>query len=382
MALPVALRLDETPDRPAIKVVNWALDDSPLRGGTVILRGVIDTHTLVNLKVDDYQREKRPVTRASSLWQAYKSGQAVPDIELGMRGESYRNGQDGSLILVDDVFIIDGLQRVTAALNFIDTTAGDVRIGATIHFNTTREWERERFRVLNTQSRRVSPNVLLRNLRETHTGILTLYGLCNNTREFPLYKKVCWSQNMHREHLVTAAVMARVSAWLHRHVCGPPKDHAVDAVAIKLSEIGAKISLQQLRENIHAFFALVDECFGLQSVEFTTKASWIKGGFLLQLANVINDHTDFWRGDALQVNVDLRRKIAMFAVNDPSVTHLAGAGGSAQRLLYAMMVEHINRGKRTGMLQRRSSAPPKANDPVDEAFVEETPEAPGAEVRP
>lgn len=46
----------------SIRVLVGALDDSDLRGGSIILRGVIDKTSLAHLQIDNYQREALPLT--------------------------------------------------------------------------------------------------------------------------------------------------------------------------------------------------------------------------------------------------------------------------------------------------------------------------------
>src|SRR5215831_7176219 len=160
-----------------IKLSHAALDESELRGGSIILRGVLDQSSLKYLRTDDYQREALPLTSLSKMIRAMQAGEVMPDIELGMRGQRFRT-KDDVFWLLDLTFVVDGFQRINAALHVLSLNPGAmVHIGATVHFDTTKEWERERFRVLNTQRTPVSPNVLLRNKRDDSPAILTLYGL-------------------------------------------------------------------------------------------------------------------------------------------------------------------------------------------------------------
>ena len=78
-------------DLKSVKIINGALHESPLRGGTVILRGVIDVGSLKTLRFDDYQREALPLSSLAKLTNALKAGESLPDIEIGMRGDRTRS---------------------------------------------------------------------------------------------------------------------------------------------------------------------------------------------------------------------------------------------------------------------------------------------------
>lgn len=340
-----------------IRVLNASLDEHIVDGvKKIVLRGVIEPDHLGLLKVDDYQREKLSVKPGDSLWSAMKAGETLPDIECGMRGGDWVEIPDTfDVVIKDKVFLIDGLQRVTHALAFTEAEARDVRLGAIIHFNTTREWERDRFDILNSRRRKVSPNVLLRNLREKSPAILTLYGLSNADKEFPLFKRVSWSQNMARQELISAMTLVTVSMWLHRHVNGTGRARSAEIYTRNLSTTADKITLQKLRENVKTFFTLIEQTFGIATIEYSASACWMRGAFLQVLANLLSDHKDFWTDDdtVLNIPLELKRKIASFPVFDPSVINLSGASGRAQVILYGLMLDHINSGKRTKRLTHR-----------------------------
>jgi hypothetical protein len=85
----------------------------------------------------------------------------------------------------------------------------------------------------------------------------------------------------------------------------------------------------------------------------------MRGTFLSVLAKLLSDHHDFWTGDddkRLFVEAPLKRKIAQFPISDPEVRHLAGSSGKAREILYLMLRDHINSGKRTKHLKARSEA--------------------------
>lgn len=86
--------------------------------------------------------------------------------------------------------------------------------------------------------------------------------------------------------------------------------------------------------------------------EIGSAAPHLKRGFLSVLATVFADHQNFWNDTKLTVSSDLRRKLALFKINDPSISHLCSAFGQARVLLYYHIVEHLNHGKRSRRLKK------------------------------
>ncbi|MBP7741713.1 MAG: hypothetical protein KA104_03435 [Candidatus Pacebacteria bacterium] len=336
-----------------VKILNGALDE---HDGNIVLRGVIAPESFVDLRVDDYQREVAPLTSQTSILSALQSGEKLPDIELGMRGQKYRLDKDGNIWLQDPTYIIDGLQRTSTAIHFLNGNAGaPVRIGALIHFDTTKEWERDRFRILNTLRAKVSPNILLRNRRETSRAVLSLSGLCENDKTFVLHRRVSWGQRMTRGELITALTMAKIAGILHSHKAAGRYVN-VDQLVPALDKAGDVIGITNVRENVKAFFDLIDECFGIRRVQYRESAVHMRSQFLFVFARLLSDHTDFWRQPdekKLAIDARLKRKIAQFPIHDPTVMNLAGSSGKSRDVLYMLLRDHINRGKTTKRLSSR-----------------------------
>ncbi|HVM73775.1 MAG TPA: hypothetical protein VMU13_02805 [Candidatus Paceibacterota bacterium] len=340
-----------------IKLVHGALDEAEGSTTGIILRGVIAPDSLHHLLKDDYQREAQPLTSQWRILDALQKGEPLPDIELGMRGQNFTTRED-NFFLKDHVYIVDGLQRVTSAIHFLGTNPGSpVRLGATVHFNTTKEWERKRFHILNTHRLKVSPNVLLRNMREESPAILSLYGLSTNDKAFVLHDRVSWTQRMTKGELLTALTFCKVVGLLHSHkVAG--KSNSIEELVPALGKAVEVFGIQAVRENIRVFFNLIDECWGIKSVQYREGAIYMRGMFLYVFARLLADHHDFWQGDdekRLFVMADLKRKIAQFPIHDPEVVRLSGSGGMARIMLYTLMRDHINSGKRTKRLTPRNS---------------------------
>jgi hypothetical protein len=340
----------------SVKITNAGLHDSPLRGGTIILRGVIDPDSLRNLYCDTYQREALPQAKLGRLVAAVQAGQPLPDIEIGMRGQKYRSVKD-DWYLQDTCYIIDGQQRTNACIRAIALYPGlPVHLGAAIHFDTDKDWETERFHILNANRTKLSPNVLLRNMREKNVAIATLYGLSNSENSlFSLGGKVSWDQNMKREKLITALNMLRVVLTLHKHM-QPIGSHSVTDLSVALENLAEKITLSMMRDNTRMFFDAVDEIWGIRSVQYRELSRHLQGGFLEMLARIFSNHLDFWKGvngHRLFVDSDFRRKIKSFPLNDPGISPLASSAGASRHILYDLVVKHVNSGKRIKRLQPR-----------------------------
>jgi hypothetical protein len=350
--LPAALN---TRVKPHIRILNASMDDDPMSKAGIILNGRIDTSTLRFLQVDtEYQR---PLGERADIIGAYKSGRVVPNIVVGVRGQGFRS--DGDDIVIDDpAYIIDGYQRVGNALRLLDVIPHqEIRLFGTFHFDTNQDWEASLFTDLNKNAKKISPNIHLRNMRASNSAVLTLFGISNNVRDFPLFKKISWSQNVQRGELMTALTMSKVSVELHRHkttVSGA----SVEGIARSVKMAADAVSLNTFRQNVFTFFKIIDECWPYASIEYRKSAAQAKAPFLMVVSRMLSDHPVFWDDDGclLKMHADDRRKLAKFPVNDPSIVHLTGASGPAHKLLYTHLVSHMNSGRRTQRLESRSEA--------------------------
>lgn len=331
-------------ERSSIKIINAALDD---QDGDVILRGVVDPTSLVQLKIADYQREVLPAGTINKLAAALRKG-GVPDIQLGCRGGNWTE-RESAFYIHDDVYIIDGLQRRTAALVLIDKGVMP-RLGATICFNTTEAIERERFRVLNVTRVKLSPNVLLRNARHDHPAISCLYQLSQSS-QFVMRRRISWGQGMRREELLTASTLAKCTATLHqRFQTGLVGSQNVGALLGSLDRLFAGYSRNVFMRNVREFWDALDDAFHISNIAYKELATAMRGTFLLALADVFAQHEDFWEQGELRVGIDLRRKLGMFPIGDPNVAAMCGSS-TGKKFLAAMIVDHLNSGKRTRRLR-------------------------------
>lgn len=341
-------------DRDCVKLYHGALDE--VSGGTIILRGVIDPDSFGLFKQAEYQREVLPIQTINEIIDAMVKGDPIPDIDLGARGGNFREREPGVFVLPNDVYIIDGLQRVTAAREMMRRYEdAKPRLGATVHFNSNEEWERERFRILNADRTKVNSNILLRNMRADVPAIETIYNLTLFDLDFVLVNRVSWCQRQTREQLISAVSFAKVIGALHSHV-GPGLSNGWRELGRGIEVIHNRVGRNILRENIRTFFDLVDKAWGIRVVTFKEGATHLRLTFLMCLALLLSRHTSFWRDKRLYIERDLARKIAQFPINDPQVRNLASAGGTAHKILYTLLLDHVNSGKRTRRLVGRQES--------------------------
>lgn len=330
--------------RESIRLFHAALDDE---NGEIILRGVIDPESIPLLKVGDYQRENIPLNKIENIARAFRSKESIPDIDLGMRGGDYRE-REGAFYLQNDIFIVDGYQRQTAAVKVLKE-GHSPKLGAVIHFNTTEVWEKKRFKTLNLTRTRLSPNVLIRNMRQENEAVSLLYIL-SNTADFSLYKKVCWEQTMRREQLVGALGFLKVAAALHRSL-GTGQASGHEQLAVNLNKTMEKIGRKVVRENVEEFWRFMDRAWGVKVIHYREAAVHLRVGFMTTVAQLMVDHANFWKNSVeLEIPLDLERKLSTFPLLDPQIVNLAGSAGASKNILYQLMVEHLNRGKTTRRL--------------------------------
>ncbi len=323
-------------------VLSGALDESTK--GQIVLRGVIDPASLEGLLKPDYQRETLRKATIEGLMKAFQEGTGrVPDVELAVRGDRYGcTDSDGTYTIAGDVYIIDGLQRISAARQFVND-GGNPLVGAMIHFATTEAWERERFDILNMRRTRLSPNVLLRNRAAQCPSLGCLNELCRD-ESFVLCQRVSWSQYMRREELLTALSLLKTVMRLHSQF-GAGRYVSVSAMWQALPPMMSNVGHSTMIENVKTFFQLLDSAWGIRGILYKDRATHLKCGFLFALADVISEYPAFWSAKSLRIDRDIQKKIGRFGLNDPNVRVMA-CNGSSVGLLSRLIVDHINAGKR------------------------------------
>ena len=216
-----------------------------------------------------------------------------------------------------------------------------------LHFGTTEQWERERFRILNMRRSRLSPNVLLRNQTAECPSLHRLYDLCSD-ESFVLHQRVSWSQHMRREELLTALTFLKTVMRLHSQF-GAGRYESVAAIWQALPPMMANVGHSAMVENVKTFFELLDGAWGIRGILYKDRATHLKGAFLAALADVIAEYPAFWSGKVLSIPGDMKKKIGQFGLSDPSVQAMACSTASIG-LLSRLIVDHINSGRRTRRL--------------------------------
>lgn len=329
-----------------LRILSGALDE--LSEGQIVLRGVIDPETFSALERPAYQRETLAKPTIAGLMEAYRDGASrVPDVELAVRGERYGcTDVKGTYSITGSVFIIDGLQRISAARQFV-SEGGRPLVGAMVHFGTTEQWERERFRILNMRRTRLSPNVLLRNNAAERPSLRRLRQLCSDD-SFALCQRVSWSQHMRREELLTALTYLKTVTRLHSRF-GAGRYVDVAGICQAIPPMMANVGHATMIENVKTFFELLDAAWGVRGILYKDRATHLKGAFLAALADVISEYPAFWSGKSLRIDRDMQKKIGQFPLGEPSVRTMACSTASIG-LLSRLIVDHINAGKRTRRL--------------------------------
>jgi len=342
-----------------LKVINGALDEL---NGNIVLRGVIDPSCFTDISVGRYQREEARASHIMKLVKALATGARFPDIEIGIRGSDFRE-RDGAFYIDHDCFVVDGFQRLTAGKRFLaESTANQVHIGALLHFGTTEEWERDRFKTLNMDRARVSPNVILRNEVNSHV-VKALTSMSENDKEFVLRNKISWSQRMSRGELLGALLVMKVIGMLHSHI-GPGMSTRVEELVASMDKTLNLVGVNVWRANVRTFFSGLDQAFGVRTIAYRDLSTHIKGGFMLTLARVFADHQTFWDGQRLEVARHDIDKLRAFPIRDPGIESLvANSGSKANPLLYARLMQHMNSGRRSRKILKWDGQP--ANDILD-----------------
>jgi hypothetical protein len=358
-----------------VRVINAAIAEF---ADSFVLRGVIDQNSFVEIKADDYQREEGSISDLAGLVEAFKRGDQIPDIEIGVRGGDY-TVREGVHFIPSDCYVIDGLQRITAAKRALAQKPDlQVSLGAKFHFNTDRAWEKARFKTLNQARRRVSPNVLLRNDADVCESVGALYNMSQNDAGFVLKGLISWGQKMTRTERLTALSVLKIVGVLHCHF-GPGLAVSIDQLMSSTDKTMAVVGPNKWRENIRTYFGTVDQAFGVRQIAFRDMAPWLKTGFLRALAMVFAEHKSFWDNQRLVIPKGFIDKLGKFPVSAPEI--LATLNGSTTNpILYRNLVAWIDSGKRTGHMVKWNGM--KADGILSiqaDANVEEVAEEPGGE---
>lgn len=335
-----------------IRIINPSLHENPDSPSAIIVQGQVAEATLRFLKVDDYQRR---LESREDIWSALKNHVTLPSIEIGVRGSDYEM-DGGDMIIRSPAYIVDGWQRVGNAMRLMESIPDHpIRLLANIHFGTTYAWEAHRFTDLNKNVRKVSPNKHLSNMRDQNDAVLCLWTLTKETPAFPLYGRVCWQQSMARGDLMSALVMSKAAMILHSHKVSM-KAGQTDNIVLSMSNAYNQLGAAVFKRNLLTFYSIINECWPLSAIEYRHAATQVKSSFLYELSRMFARHPVFWdslSGNNLTVSADDRRKLTKFPIDDRQVVNLAGSPGAARKILYQLLVDHMNSGRRTQRLAER-----------------------------
>lgn len=360
-----------TYDGPVVKILDGALEyRTPEIGEPFVnLRGIISPDSLCHLQYGDYQREVLSERELKKLVYVLQTD-TVPDVDLGFRGKvsDIEDGEDGAMYLRAPVFCIDGRQRSTAGLMYLEDLRRtmsianhEIRIGALIRVEATEDWERNRFRALNRDRKPVPAQVILRNEAYASPVAALLLNLASNPA-FSLCDRITWEQKAKRSDLLTASTYFGVAAALHGHVVSAsPKEaialcRSLDRV-MKLIGETEEAGAEAFTNNIIQFYEVVDECWNLR-VTYREGRVHLTRTFLSALATCFSRHADFWRGNRLVVDSKTRDKLAGLEIDSPFFTSTAkSASTSAQMFLARHFADYINSGRRSHKLTERANLP-------------------------
>lgn len=244
-----------------------------------------------------------------------------------------------------------------AARKYLAEDSGrKVHLGALLHFGTTDDWERERFKVLNMDRARVFPNVLLCNEVDSHV-VKALTSMSQNDREFVLRGKICWNQRMARGELLAAFLTMKVIGVLHSHF-GPGLSNKMEELVKSMDKTFNVVGSNIWRANVRAFYGVLDQAFGVRSIAYRDLSPHIKGSFMFALAKIFADHQTFWEGERLEVARHDVEKLRTFPINDPGIIALiSNSGSKINPLLYGRLIQHLNSGRRTRRIVKWNGQP-------------------------
>lgn len=340
--------------------------------GEVTVRGLLDVRSFEEglILEGPYQRERLPVSDLDDWMESFRHGD-VPDIELGMRGADFETLGESTILLQDPVYVIDGLQRITAARTLLADEDNDVtpHLWVVLRFNTTEESERKRFLLLNTKRRKVSGNKIAANLKDDYSIVEALYKLTVPSDEdtvalddksatelppFVLMGRVTWTHRRQEGHLLSATTLLKVLGDLHGHR-GSTKYSTVEPLIKGLQSLADVMTVELLVGNLKYLFELADQMWDFGKLGFHDRSALNTQAFLTALARLYSTHTDFWKdGDTLFVKVAERERLATFPVHDPTMLMKAKSGGSAGRdSMIDDLVAHINYRRTANRLTER-----------------------------
>jgi hypothetical protein len=292
---------------------------------------------------------------------AIEEGTELPDITIGIRGgdDVVKFGNDVAIVDAD-CYIIDGLQRWTATcLAAQDHPDLRVVLGIKGYTNSDVTFERLMFRKMNTNHTAMAASVILRNEKEDSRVAATLYGVSVNEPSFALHRHVAWEQEADKTlgaHYIRGAGLLRILATLHAHLMTGVKTAGTSQTLSLLAVCDRRIDgvgLPIARKNLIEFFDVIDEVWGIRDTPIKFGIIYMLEPWLIQVSRILSNHREFWRGSELFVTKDWIRDLGKVNPNDPDLIQLTRGNHVQHEILYATMLNLINKGKSTGRLVNR-----------------------------
>lgn len=323
-----------------------------VKGKPTAIHGYPDPTSLGNLTIPEYQREILGADKIRKLMVGLADGR-VPDITLGLRGSENFEMHDGTCVIKDPTYIIDGLQRRTAALRLAETGI-DPHLGATVLCNTDIRYELKEFRDLNAERTRVGASLLLRNEQTENESVAMLVALTEDPG-FALFNRVSWTQRMKPGELINGVTLEKAAGALHSGIKRGMLEQDWQILAWNLDLMMGSVGRIVVRTNIENFWKLIDEVWGIKRIAHRNHSPQLAQMFVVVLGRIFADHVDFWAGNRFKVNNDIKAKLALFPIDSDEVASYCSGHGAARVVLYEMIVRHINSGRRTNRLTPRIS---------------------------
>jgi hypothetical protein len=317
-----------------------------------IVRGELDPDSIGFLDFDWYQRGETRPAKLKKLVRGVKERSEFPDIILAMRSGNISDLTNSAVLeLRDRVYIVDGLQRVTAfTIAMEDDPSLAVHIGAKVFLDSDINFELDLFSKMNTNHTSMASSVILRNEKEHSRVAATLYGLSGDSA-FMLADRVAWNQEADKSEggeLVRGVMLLRLLAAIHSHLLGAPSlFHRVLTLLEACDRRIDAVGLHQARLNLMAFFEMIDEVWGLRKAPVKYGSIYITDAWTQIIARILSNHRDFWHGPQLAISKDAIRDFKRINPSDPDLIALARGNRLQHELLYQTFLNIMNKGKST-----------------------------------
>ena len=324
----------------------------------IVLVGVIDPLSLPLLKVDmTYQRLAMTAKQRKDLYRCDPQRDQFSDMELAARGsEDYETEPGGEAVgLPGPIYIIDGHQRWTTALEYRKRSGTPIFLGAAITLNTTVEFERKRFIDLSLNRRKISPSLLLRDQKEKIPFVNTLYGMTNggDKRPMVLNERVGWGQNLGSEDLISGFQLSVLALALHNHLT--PVTTTVRDIPNYMLRLETLMPLSAFRQNVATFWDALDDTWKFAEMKTHLGRKLLNIGIIKMIAEIMAEHENFWKPPQadhhLQINAEMIRRLREIKL--PQLQNMVHGTGFSKTVMKNSIINWIDTGKSINKLRKR-----------------------------